>query len=301
MSKTGDDPVEVLEEAVRRFRGMSWEVLQRRPDIIWNVREVVSLMVNGGLAGKFEHQLYDMSHPCGLGECDAFVSHSWHDDPALKWYELRRWCNKFRIRHGRTPRLWLDKTCINQNYIEADLRCLPVFLAACNHLLVLAGVTYVTRLWCVMELFVYRQMLENSPESSSGITVVALAHDEDERNKLWTLWADFDAANCECVEPHDKVRFLEIICRSAGGVTGFNDAVISLLLELRDSLRMPTDSTINDDESQPLVIGKPFALTELSTEPPATGDRSSFTEPLAKLCVSIMSSVSSADIVVKSP
>ena len=31
----------------------------------------------------------------------------------------------------------------------------PVYLASCKQLLVLAGDTYTTRLWCVMELFVY--------------------------------------------------------------------------------------------------------------------------------------------------
>ena len=33
--------------------------------------------------------------------------------------------------------------------------CLPVHLAACRKLLILAGPTYTTRMWCVLELFVF--------------------------------------------------------------------------------------------------------------------------------------------------
>ena len=40
-----------------------------------------------------------------------------------------------------------DKACIAQDDIQANLACLPVFLAGCKELLVLAGATYSTRLW----------------------------------------------------------------------------------------------------------------------------------------------------------
>jgi len=43
----------------------------------------------------------------------------------------------------------------DQQDIDASLACLPVFLAGCKALLVLAGPTYASRLWCVMEIFVY--------------------------------------------------------------------------------------------------------------------------------------------------
>ena len=48
-----------------------------------------------------------------------------------------------------------DKACIDQNNIEQSLACLPVFLAGCQTLLVVAGPTYCSRLWCVMELFTF--------------------------------------------------------------------------------------------------------------------------------------------------
>ena len=48
-----------------------------------------------------------------------------------------------------------DKACIDQNNIQQSLACLPVFLAGCQTLLVVAGPTYCARLWCVMELFMF--------------------------------------------------------------------------------------------------------------------------------------------------
>ena len=48
-----------------------------------------------------------------------------------------------------------DKACIDQNSIQQSLACLPVFLAGCQTLLVVAGPTYCSRLWCVMELFTF--------------------------------------------------------------------------------------------------------------------------------------------------
>ena len=45
------------------------------------------------------------------------------------------------------PLLWVDKACIDQTAIEENLASLPIFLAGCRQLLVLAGETYATRLW----------------------------------------------------------------------------------------------------------------------------------------------------------
>ena len=56
---------------------------------------------------------------------------------------------------GKEVTLWLDKACIDQNNIQQSLACLPIFLAGCQTLLVVAGPTYCSRLWCVMELFTF--------------------------------------------------------------------------------------------------------------------------------------------------
>ena len=57
---------------------------------------------------------------------------------------------EFQQRHGRGALVWLDKACIDQSNIAANLAALPVFLSGCKHLLVMCGPTYLDRLWCMM-------------------------------------------------------------------------------------------------------------------------------------------------------
>lgn len=95
---------------------------------------------------------------CRLEDIDAFLSHSWHDPPDLKWEALQHWRRQFRVEYRREPKVWIDKYCIDQTDIQASLMCLPVVLAGCQSLLILAGPTYLTRLWCLEEVFIYLQM-----------------------------------------------------------------------------------------------------------------------------------------------
>jgi hypothetical protein len=53
--------------------------------------------------------LFGKTKKTRLGDCDAFLSHSWSDDGATKWDALSSWANAFRERQGREPKLWLDK------------------------------------------------------------------------------------------------------------------------------------------------------------------------------------------------
>lgn len=83
-----------------------------------------------------------------------FISHSWHSDVELKWCMLQGWREEFVRRHSREPLCWIDRWCIDQTDIDAQLMCLPVFLASCSTLLILFEPTWPRRLWCVTELFV---------------------------------------------------------------------------------------------------------------------------------------------------
>eukprot|EP00929_Paragymnodinium_shiwhaense_P073127 TRINITY_DN37176_c0_g5_i1.p1 TRINITY_DN37176_c0_g5~~TRINITY_DN37176_c0_g5_i1.p1 ORF type:complete len:643 (-),score=34.76 TRINITY_DN37176_c0_g5_i1:273-2201(-) len=134
----GRDPEELLKAGVARFRCISWETLRRH-----------AFLVTGGspLDGTtIAADLYSLSEPCQLGVCDAFLSHSWHDNGEEKWEAVSAWCTAFSEKHGRPPRLWFDKVCINQTDIQQDLPCLPIFLAGCKTLLVTCGATYTRRL-----------------------------------------------------------------------------------------------------------------------------------------------------------
>ena len=124
-----------------------------------------------------------------MGEVTAFLSHSWSDEkeaPGAKHALVSRWAKRRQETTGKETTLWLvkrslslsphpllpritcthaiksyaprtaqDKACIDQNNIQQSLACLPVFLAGCQTLLVVAGPSYCSRLWCVMELFTF--------------------------------------------------------------------------------------------------------------------------------------------------
>ena len=101
------------------------------------------------LGSSADSGMFQKTKAAALGELDAFVSHSWHDDGAKKYKGLRGWADAFEAREKRAPLIWLDKASIDQTDISTALACLPVYLAGCRELLILAGPTYVERLWCV--------------------------------------------------------------------------------------------------------------------------------------------------------
>eukprot|EP00929_Paragymnodinium_shiwhaense_P036489 TRINITY_DN19551_c0_g1_i1.p1 TRINITY_DN19551_c0_g1~~TRINITY_DN19551_c0_g1_i1.p1 ORF type:complete len:735 (+),score=45.49 TRINITY_DN19551_c0_g1_i1:201-2405(+) len=201
----GREPEELLRAAVARFRCISWDTL----------RDHAYLITGGGsLDGELvAEDLYKLSEPCYLSECDAFLSHSWHDSGDKKWKALTEWCTTFSEVHGRAPRLWFDKVCINQTDIQNDLQCLPIFLAGCNTLLVTCGRTYTRRLWCCVELFVYMKMSEGCDHD---IQVSLLGESQDEEQDLVEAWRKFDLQKCECFQENDKSRILDCIAKDSG-------------------------------------------------------------------------------------
>jgi hypothetical protein len=59
-----------------------------------------------------------------LGDCEAFMSHSWRDDGDQKFARLHehQWGTP-------EPTIWLDKACIDQGNIDASLAVLPSLYA----------------------------------------------------------------------------------------------------------------------------------------------------------------------------
>jgi len=88
------------------------------------------------------NSLSSRTRSAALGECDAFMSHSWRDDGDKKFMRLRE-----HAWDTSEPTIWLDKACIDQTNIDASLAVLPIFLSGCKTLLILPGMTYATRLW----------------------------------------------------------------------------------------------------------------------------------------------------------
>ncbi|CAK9010829.1 unnamed protein product [Durusdinium trenchii] len=111
-----------------------------------------------------ELKLGQLARRTRLGEADAFISHSWSDDPLAKWNAIQAFRKRFKNQHKVEPKLWIDKYCIDQSDFQNSLACLPIYLASCSKMVVICGESYLTRLWCVVELFVFLEM-GGSPEN----------------------------------------------------------------------------------------------------------------------------------------
>ena len=123
---------------------------------------------------------------------------------------------------------WWQKACIDQSDIDANLAALPLFLSGCKRLVVLAGVTYPTRLWCVMELFTFVRM----GHSQERIYFKQLGGEETE-----LALARFDAAKARCFYNRDREKLLAVVESGFGDLPPFNRAVRDLLGVTLSNLR----------------------------------------------------------------
>jgi hypothetical protein len=162
-----------------------------------------------------------------MGEVDAFVSHSWHDDVHAKWDTLKDWCERFQATHGRQAKLWLDFCCIDQDNIEANLRFLPLYLSGCRELLVIAGSTYVQRLWCLIELFVFVSI--HGATAGERLSVKHIQSSGQDPESVGEALLNFDATQCQCSDPRDKQRLLDVIESGSGTMDRFNMQVRRML------------------------------------------------------------------------
>jgi len=176
--------------------------------------------------------LFSRSSPETLHGCDAFVSHSWHDDPEAKWQAMQAWREDFVAERGREPTVWLDKCCIDQNNIESDLRCLPIFLSGCRQLVIFCGPSYLSRLWCIMELFTFVHMCREVDKIEFR-PVLREGCEESDFKAIKASFESFDAQQCTCFLASDKQRMLNIIHAAFGGTEDFNTAVRDIFRKLR--------------------------------------------------------------------
>mmetsp|Transcript_10039 Transcript_10039/g.23381 ORF Transcript_10039/g.23381 Transcript_10039/m.23381 type:complete len:288 (+) Transcript_10039:1155-2018(+) len=180
--------------------------------------------------------LYALSEPCAFGDVHVFVSHSWSDDPLLKWEALQQWRSKFKAQHqGLEPRIFLDRACINYERLSDSITCLPVFLAGCNKLLVLRGPSFLQRLWCITECYVFMEM----GGSLEHIELINLTRregsgqqsDANDDAELELALRSFDARNAKCTLEEDSSRLLSVIESAFGGVGQFNEQLRAVLLQ----------------------------------------------------------------------
>jgi len=166
-----------------------------------------------------------------LGKVDYFLSHSWSDSAKNKWEALKRLEDRFREKHARAPTIWLDKACLNQSNIQESLAHLPVHMAGCRSLLIIAGSTYTSRIWTLLEIFVWHAM----GKDLKRIYVIPIADDDTEdapqANKaVYATFAHVDVAKARCRNERDKEKILAIIEANFGRLGPFNRLVQSVLV-----------------------------------------------------------------------
>ena len=184
------------------------------PEDLPGTSKVLGGSSNGmSAAAQPTKELCEKTEKAKLGEVDAFISHSWSDDGDAKYVRMNEWAA------GRDVSIWLDKACLDQRDITTSLAGLPVFLAGCKELLVLAGPTYASRLWCVMEIFVFVRM-----GGKQSNMVVRLLSGTDE-GKLQQKLLKFDAGKAKTFDPNDRERLWAVIEAAFGTFDPFNKIV----------------------------------------------------------------------------
>ena len=147
----------------------------------------------------------------------------------------------------RPPFRWTDQcSCVpataDQNNIQQSLSFLPIYLSGCQTLLIMAGPTYCSRLWCVMEIFTFLFM----GGKLERIEIHALSASDDaptspadgRRSSLSSLkqqFATFDAAKAQCFLPQDKHRLLAVVEAGYGDFQQFNTCVRTAFAERLDA------------------------------------------------------------------
>ena len=164
---------------------------------------------------------------------ERVFSHSWHDDPELKWDALQAWRADFKSLHRREPTVWIDKYCIDQQAIDKSLACPPVYLAGCNKLVIFCGKTYLQRLWCVVVLMVFIEM----GGSLDNVDLMMLSShgsssDRCSRSSRQEEIATFDPTLARCFTDYDTERLQAVLEASSAGMAGLQCFVQDTLLSI---------------------------------------------------------------------
>lgn len=160
------------------------------------------------------------------------------------WAALEGWAGEFKEQHGRWPLLWIDRLCVDQSQLGASVACLPVFISSCDTLLVLYDETFLSRLWCVVELFahlvisarvggtlVVRRLPSAGCASGGPVTFTSSALTPLETDAIRVRLRSFDVRLAECTVPDDRELLLDLIDAYPGGIANFNRDVGTIFCE----------------------------------------------------------------------
>jgi len=157
------------------------------------------------------------------------------DSGPAKLYWIREWAREQQEEHGEPPLVWYDKLCVHPNDTRSNLICLPVFVAGCKQILALVGHTYTSRLWCVLELFVF-----NTLDIETNDVVVKLLESPTDPQFLRSLQRRFSASKASCRFGPDREALLATIEEALGSLTPFNERVNAIFKDVL--LKLPRSS-----------------------------------------------------------
>jgi hypothetical protein len=229
----------VRSESVSTAAGISMLFDSRFKDVDTAVSSAVAslrgvrcdLILKSALSGELSQSAaFLLSQPARVCGIDAFLCHSSRDPPGPKWDALQAWRGRFVALHGREPIVWLDRCCLDQSLRGVGLANLPITIASCQSLVVLYGPTVLSRLWCIVEIFVHQHMGGESFKlelvALPGVVAAPLGH--------------VDAWQSDCHLPEDRVWLLACIETAAGSRAAFN-ARLRALLSTAQLLEPATD------------------------------------------------------------
>ena len=190
----------------------------------------------------------------------AFISHSWRSDGAAKWALLQSYREAFkRGSGGREPTIWFDKACLLPDDLDTQLALLPVFVASCKSFVVVLMPSYLERLWCVVELFVWMHVGDTratvllcagwprattdvdvppSPDGNAQHTDATVRRLDAEQRAIARAAARLEAfrvEQAECDDWRTAERLLSVIDIGFGGLATFDTVARALLRERLDA------------------------------------------------------------------
>lgn len=165
---------------------------------------------------------------------DYFVSHSWSDEARAKYTALKDFSYQFKLKYKRPPTYWIDTVCIDQKSVDKDnipLLVFPITIGTCQRMLICLSKTYLTRIWCVWELFTLVTFC-NKELALERIEFLLLDEMRLSMDLVESL-REFDIEKTHCFDPNEEFKLRRIIFD-----IGVN--------RLKDCLKMVADAIESD-------------------------------------------------------
>merc|ERR1719210_2722149 len=102
-------------------------------------------------------------------------------------------------------------------------------MSGCSKLVIFCGVTYLSRLWCIVEIFTYVHINNGEFDNIEFIPVLRRHQEEEDMKSIRRAFDRFDARETYCFNAGDKELMLAIINAAFGSTDNFNPVVKRIL------------------------------------------------------------------------